>query len=135
MFGEVVLIMGDIILKVGYDKKSYFGSLYIFQHADNTQSIQKEKIEKEQKFYQGSDYNLSAFEIEEDSLPNVPALEPDYDFDMSSGVYTDQLDFASSNVIFLNLDQKYSTLIYVNIIFILLYYNALKRNSYGNNLC
>ena len=93
----------------------------VFLHAENTQSIQKEKIEKEQestesnqsvkkdkveqqvkeqmkkekkyakeqKFYQGSDYNLSAFEIDEDSLPDVPALEPDYDFDMSSGVYTD----------------------------------------------
>ena len=93
----------------------------VFLHAENTQSIQKEKIEKkqesadsnqsvkknkvekqvqkqmekeekyakEQKFYQGSDYNLSAFQIDEDSLPDVPALEPDYDFDMSSGVYTD----------------------------------------------
>lgn len=71
--------------------------------ADTNQSIKKDKIEKkvqeqmkreekyakEQKFYQGNDYNLSAFEIDEDSLPDVPALEPDYDFDMSSGVYTD----------------------------------------------
>ena len=70
---------------------------------DNNQSVKKERIEKqvqdqmekekkyakEQKFYQGSDYNLSAFEVEEDSLPDVPALEPDYDFDMSTGVYTD----------------------------------------------
>ena len=31
----------------------------------------------------------ACFEIDEDSLPDVPALEPDYDFDMSSGVYTD----------------------------------------------
>lgn len=71
--------------------------------SDSNQSIKKEKVEKqvqeqmkreekyakEQKFYQGSDYNLSAFEVEEDSLPDVPALEPDYDFDMSTGVYTD----------------------------------------------
>ena len=71
--------------------------------ADSNQSIKKDKVEKqvqeqmkrekkyakEQKFYQGSDYNLSAFEIEEDSLPDVPSLEPDYDFDMSTGVYTD----------------------------------------------
>ena len=70
---------------------------------DSNQSVQKERIEKqvqeqmekekkyakEQKFYQGSDDNLSAFEVEKDSLPDVPALEPDYDFDMSSGVYTD----------------------------------------------
>jgi len=71
--------------------------------ADSNQSVKKDKVEKqvqeqmkrekkyakEQKFYQGSDYNLSTFEIDEDSLPDVPALEPDYDFDMSSGVYTD----------------------------------------------
>jgi hypothetical protein len=90
----------------------------IFLHAEHNQSIQTEKEQKivdrneslkkvkiekqiqeqikredkyakEQKFYQGSDYNLSAFEVEEDSLPNVPALEPDYEFDMSRGVYTD----------------------------------------------
>jgi len=71
--------------------------------ADSNESVKKDKVEKqvreqikrekkyakEQKFYQGSDYNLSAFEIEEDSLPDVPALEPDYNFDMSTGVYTD----------------------------------------------
>lgn len=71
--------------------------------ADSNESIKKDKIDKqvqeqikrekkyakEQKFYQGSDYNLSDFEIEEDSLPDVPALEPDYEFDMSTGVYTD----------------------------------------------
>ena len=53
------------------------------------QMKREKKYAKEQKFYQGSDYNLSAFQIDEDSLPDVPALEPDYDFDMSSGVYTD----------------------------------------------
>ena len=70
---------------------------------DSNQSVKKEKVEKhiqeqlkreqkyakEQTFYQGSDFNLSAFEIDKDSLSSVPELEPDYDFDMSSGVYTD----------------------------------------------
>jgi Ni/Co efflux regulator RcnB len=70
---------------------------------DNNTSIKHDKIEKqvqeqmkrekkyakEQKFYQGKEYNLSAFEVEKDSLPDVPALDPDYEFDMSSGVYTD----------------------------------------------
>ncbi|HEY9129462.1 MAG TPA: hypothetical protein VIN02_06490 [Sulfurovum sp.] len=73
------------------------------QSVDSNQSKKKYKVEKqiqeqikrekkyakEQKFYQGTDYNLSAFEIDEDSLPDVPALEPDYEFDMSRGVYTD----------------------------------------------
>ena len=60
-----------------------------FEKQVQEQMQREKKYAKEQKFYQGSDYNLSAFEIDEDSLTDVPALEPDYDFDMSSGVYTD----------------------------------------------
>ena len=71
--------------------------------ADSNQSVKKDmakknlqeqmkreqKYAKEKTFYQGSDINLSAFEVDPDSLPSVPDIEPDYDFDMSSGVYTD----------------------------------------------
>ena len=53
------------------------------------QMKREKKYAKEKTFYQGDDYNLSAFEIDKDSLSSVPELEPDYDFDMSSGVYTD----------------------------------------------
>lgn len=53
------------------------------------QMKREQKYAKEQTFYQGSDFNLSAFEIDKDSISSVPELEPDYDFDMSSGVYTD----------------------------------------------
>lgn len=52
--------------------------------------IEKEKkYAKEKAFYQGEDYDLKSYEIDPDSLPDVPSLEPDYDFDMSEGVYSD----------------------------------------------
>ena len=52
--------------------------------------IEKErKYAKEKAFYQGKDYNLKSYELDPNNLPDVPALEPDYDFDMSEGVYSD----------------------------------------------
>ena len=63
----------------------------------NTKQIEKkvqEQIEREKKyakekiFYQGSDYNLSEAEVDEDSLSSIPVLEPEYDFDMDD-VYSD----------------------------------------------
>jgi len=46
------------------------------------------KYAKEQKFYQGKDYNLKEKEIDEKTLKDVPAIEPDYDFDITD-VYRD----------------------------------------------
>ena len=53
------------------------------------QMEKEKKYAKEKAFYQGKDYDLKSYEIDPDSLPDVPSLEPDYDFDMSEGVYTD----------------------------------------------
>jgi len=59
-------------------------------NAEIEKQMEKEKkYAKEQAFYQGEDYDLKSYEIDPDSLPDVPSLEPDYDFDMSEGVYTD----------------------------------------------
>ena len=52
--------------------------------------IEKEKkYAKEKTFYQGKDYDLKSYELDPNRLPDVPSLEPDYEFDMSEGVYTD----------------------------------------------
>ena len=52
--------------------------------------IEKEKkYAKEKTFYQGKDYDLKSYQLDPDRLPDVPSLEPDDDFDMSEGVYTD----------------------------------------------
>jgi len=50
----------------------------------------EQKYAKEQRFYQGKDYNLSQQEIDEDSLENVPDIKPDYDFDITD-VYRDDI--------------------------------------------
>jgi len=46
------------------------------------------KYAKEQKFYQGKDYNLKEKEVDEKVLKHVPVIEPDYDFDITD-VYRD----------------------------------------------
>jgi len=48
----------------------------------------EKKYAKEKTFYQGSDYNLSAVEVDPESLSSVPVMEPQYDFDMDD-VYSD----------------------------------------------
>ena len=49
----------------------------------------EKKYAKEQRFYQGSEYNLESKELDPDTLKKIPAIEPDYDFDMDEGVYSD----------------------------------------------
>lgn len=53
------------------------------------QMEKEKKYAKEKAFYQGKDYDLKSYELDPDNLPDVPSLEPDYDFDMSEGVYSD----------------------------------------------
>jgi len=51
-------------------------------------AIEKEKqFAKEQKFYQGSDYDLKGEEVDPSVVDNIPYQEPENDFDMSTGVY------------------------------------------------
>jgi len=55
------------------------------------QMKREEKYAREQAFYQGSDYNLSEHEVDPASLPSVPVIEPEYDFDIDD-VYNDSPD-------------------------------------------
>jgi len=50
----------------------------------------EEKYAKEQRFYQGDEYDLKAVEINKKSLENIPVIEPEYDFDMTD-VYRDDI--------------------------------------------
>ena len=54
------------------------------------QMKREQKYAREQKFYQGSDYNLSAVEVDEKSLSSIPLIEPDYNFSIDD-VYRDDL--------------------------------------------
>ena len=46
------------------------------------QIAKEKKFAKEQKFYQGDEYNLSTHEIDEKSLDSINVIEPEYDFSM-----------------------------------------------------
>ena len=52
--------------------------------------IEKEKkIKKEQKFYQGDEYNLTEAAVDKSTVDKVPLIEPEYDFDITD-LYNDQ---------------------------------------------
>jgi len=53
------------------------------------QMKREEKYAKEQKFYQGSEYNLSEAQVNEKSLSTIPVIEPDFDFNMDD-TYSDE---------------------------------------------
>jgi hypothetical protein len=48
----------------------------------------EKKYAQEQKFYQGQEYDLDAHKVDPKILEKVPAIEPEYDFDMTD-VYSD----------------------------------------------
>ena len=53
-------------------------------------AIEKEqKYKREQKFYQGDDYNLSEHKVDDSTVEKVPLIEPEYDFDITD-LYNDQ---------------------------------------------
>jgi len=54
------------------------------------QMEREKKYAKEQKFYQGDAYDLKSHEVDPNSLPDVPTIEPDYDFDITD-VYRDDI--------------------------------------------
>jgi len=54
------------------------------------QMEREKKFAKEQKFYQGKDYNLSEHAVDPKTLKDIPVIEPDYDFDITD-VYRDDI--------------------------------------------
>ncbi len=46
------------------------------------QMEREKKYAKEQRFYQGDEYDLSSAEVDQNNLADVPHLQPDYDFSM-----------------------------------------------------
>jgi hypothetical protein len=61
----------------------------IEKHVKEQMEREKEYAQK-QSFAQGDDYDLSAHEVDPNALPDVPVIEPDYDFDITD-VYRDDL--------------------------------------------
>jgi hypothetical protein len=53
------------------------------------QMEREKKYAKEQKFYNADEYDFKGAEVNPKSLEHIPVIEPDYDFDMDEGVYSD----------------------------------------------
>jgi len=81
--GLHVMALNGESLKV--EKKSDVAQKHIKE-----QMQREQKYAKEQKFYQGKDYNLSAVEVDPSDLDAIPTIEPENDFDMSD-VYRDDI--------------------------------------------
>ncbi len=58
------------------------------QHLEE-QMKREAKYAKEKMFYTGKDYNLSEHQVDSDALKHIQTIEPEYDFDMDEGVYSD----------------------------------------------
>ena len=52
------------------------------------QMEREKKYAKEQKFYEGKEYNLSEHKVDAKELDDIPTIKPDYDFDITD-VYRD----------------------------------------------
>ncbi len=53
-------------------------------------AIEKEqRYAREQRFYTGKEYDLKSEEVDPETVKKVPLIEPEYDFDMDTGVYDD----------------------------------------------
>ncbi|WP_309498134.1 hypothetical protein [Sulfurovum sp.] len=51
-------------------------------------AMEKEKkYAKEKRFYNADEYDFKGAQVDPKSLDHIPTLEPDDDFDMSTGVY------------------------------------------------
>ncbi len=53
------------------------------------QMEKEKKFAKEQKFYQADEYDFKGVQVDPHSVKKIKAIEPEYDFDMSEGVYGD----------------------------------------------
>ncbi len=83
-----IVISSAILFAVPSEKSSSQKDKKI-QEQLKKQMEKEQKYAKEQTFYHGKAYDLKSFEVDPDSLPDVPSIKPDYDFDMSEGVYSD----------------------------------------------
>jgi cbb3-type cytochrome oxidase subunit 3 len=54
------------------------------------QMEREKKFAKEQKFYQGKEYDFSSEKVDKKDLNSIPAIQPENDFDMTD-VYRDDI--------------------------------------------
>ena len=86
---EVMKILLSILLFFSATTFVYATDNNKMEEAIKKAIAKEKKIAKEQRFYQGSEYNLKDAEVDPESVSKIKAIEPEYDFDMDTGVYDD----------------------------------------------
>ena len=72
------------------EKNSTKTAKQLLEEKIKEQMEREKKYAKEQRFYQGDEYDLKAHEVDPNSLPDVPVIEPEDDFDITD-VYRDDI--------------------------------------------
>jgi hypothetical protein len=85
-----VIFIGLHVMALNGDSLKVEKKSDVLQKHVQEQMQREQKYAKEQKFYQGKDYNLSAVEVDPSDLDAIPTIEPENDFDMSD-VYRDDI--------------------------------------------
>jgi hypothetical protein len=85
-----VIFIGLHVMALNGDSLKVEKKSDVVQKHVQEQMQREQKYAKEQKFYQGKDYNLSAVEVDPSDLDAIPTIEPENDFDMSD-VYRDDI--------------------------------------------
>ncbi len=91
---KAFLIATMIFLSFAWATDTNASAKSLTTKVDLTQKHLKEQMErekryaKEQKFYEGKEYNLSEHQVDPKLVEKVPVIEPDYDFDITD-VYRD----------------------------------------------
>lgn len=77
--------MYKIVLAITFIIVSSFASNNLHKKNIQKQMEKEKKYKEEQKFYQGKNYDLDSFKVDENSLKNIP-VQPNYndDFDMDN---------------------------------------------------
>ncbi len=77
--------MYKIVLAITFIIVSSFASDNLHKKNIQKQMEKEKKYKEEQKFYQGKNYDLDSFKVDENSLKNIPD-QPNYndDFDMDN---------------------------------------------------
>jgi len=84
----ILLLFVFVILEAKDTNSTEQNSTSIEKHLQE-QIKREQKYAKEQKFYKGDEYDLNAHKVDKKLIEKVPVIEPEYDFDMSEGVYSD----------------------------------------------
>ncbi len=78
----LALILMTPLLLLAADKKTDAEKNITDEQVKKQMELEK-KYAKEQKFYQGDEYDLKRHEVNPESLSDVPVIKPEYDFDMT----------------------------------------------------